>query len=141
MADLSKWSQKDREALLLATIRWLRSALGVVAKRWFLSRSVRMFVQVALHDTEMYERELPCPQHQETMMFQKPTDEQLAHRFTHHPPVGNQAERYAAIRAKVLETAKFIVAETPCCREQTRALNALDEAMFLANAAIARHEH
>lgn len=74
------------------------------------------------------------------MPFEKPTDEQLGNRFSHHPPKGDQAERYAAIRAKILETAKFIRDNTPLCAEQTRAINALDEAMMLANAAIARNE-
>lgn len=74
------------------------------------------------------------------MGFQKPTEAELRDRFTYHPPKGDQAERYATIRATILSTAMFIVEQTPCCPEQTRALNALDEAMFLANAAIARHE-
>ena len=39
-----------------------------------------------------------------------------------------------------LECAKFCVERTPCSPEQTRALNALDEVMFLFNAAIARNE-
>lgn len=73
-------------------------------------------------------------------MFQKPTDEQLSHRFTHHPPKGDQAERYGAIRAQILATAQRCVEITPCSPEQTRALNALDEAMFLFNAAVARNE-
>lgn len=73
-------------------------------------------------------------------MFKKPTEAELENRYIHHPPKGDQVERYASIRAKVLETAKHIVDSTPCCPEQTRALNALDEAMFLANASIARHE-
>lgn len=73
-------------------------------------------------------------------MHQKPTDEQLSHRYCYHAPKGDQVERYAAIRGKILETAKLIRDLTPCCPEQTRAFNALDEAMFLANAAIARGE-
>jgi hypothetical protein len=73
-------------------------------------------------------------------MFSKPTDEQLTNRFMHHPPQGDQADRYVAIRAKMLETAKVVRDLTPCSPEQTRALNALDEAMMLANAAIARNE-
>lgn len=77
---------------------------------------------------------MPLPQ------FKAPTLEQLAHRFTHHPPIGDQAERYLRVRFNILECAKRIVDLTPVCPEQTRALNALDEAMFLANAAIARHE-
>ena len=73
-------------------------------------------------------------------MHQKPTDEQLDHRFTHHPPKGDQVVRYGEIRAKLAEAAKFIRDRTPVCPEQTRSINALDEAMFLANAAIAHNE-
>lgn len=73
-------------------------------------------------------------------MHAKPTDAQLEQRFAHHPPKEDQAARYNAIRTKMCETAKFIRDRTPVCPEQTRAINALDEAMFLANAAIARSE-
>lgn len=69
-----------------------------------------------------------------------PSDAELENRYTYHPPFGDQAQRYAAIRAKILETAKFIRDRTPCCPEQSKAFNALDDAMFLANASIARHE-
>lgn len=81
-----------------------------------------------------------CRTKERRPMRQTPTVQQLENRYVHHPPKNDQAERYAAIREKVLDTAKFIVDKTPCCPEQTRALNALDEAMFLANAAIARNE-
>lgn len=74
------------------------------------------------------------------MPFAKPTDEQLTNRYNYHAPKGDQAKRYEAIRASVLMCAQHIVALTPCSSEQTRALNALDEAMMLANAAIARNE-
>lgn len=74
------------------------------------------------------------------MAFAKPTDEQLENRYRYHAPKGDQTERYAAVRAKILETAKFIRDNTPCSPEQARAFNALDDAMFLANAAIARNE-
>lgn len=73
-------------------------------------------------------------------MFQKPTNEELANRFVHHAPKGNQAERYAAIRLKILEVAIACVEMTPCSPEQARAINALDQAMFLFNASIARNE-
>lgn len=73
-------------------------------------------------------------------MFQKPTTEQLANRFMHHAPKGDQAERYGIVRAKIYEAACACVALTPCSPEQARALNALDEAMMLFNAAIARNE-
>lgn len=73
-------------------------------------------------------------------MFQKPTQEQLENRFCYHAPKGDQTKRYEMIRASILHTACECVALTPVSPEQTRALNALDEAMFLFNAAIARTE-
>ncbi len=74
------------------------------------------------------------------MDFKKPTFEQLSNRFVHHAPHGDQAKRYETVRATILGVAKICVENTPCCPEQTRALDALDEAMFLFNAAIARNE-
>lgn len=74
------------------------------------------------------------------MAFEKPTVEQLAKRFNHHPPKNDQGERYTIVRAKIYEAACSCVALTPVSPEQSRALNALDEAMFLFNAAIARNE-
>lgn len=73
------------------------------------------------------------------MAFEKPTADQLLKRFQHHPPTGDQGQRYREVRAKILECAVECVSRTPVCPEQTRALNALDEAMFLFNAAIARN--
>lgn len=64
----------------------------------------------------------------------------LEHRFKHHPPQGDQATRYAAVRDAILQAADRCVSLTPVSREQTLALNALDHAMFLFNAAIARNE-
>ncbi len=74
------------------------------------------------------------------MPFEKPTLEQLRSRFQHHPPKGTQADRYAEIRERILHCAASCVGLTPCSPEQTRALNALDEAMMLFNASIARNE-
>ncbi len=74
------------------------------------------------------------------MPFEKPTRDQLSHRFTYHAPKGDQQLRYEQIRQKIGDTAKLCVELTPCSPEQTRALNALDEAMFLFNAAIARND-
>lgn len=73
-------------------------------------------------------------------LYAKPTHEQLEARFRHIRPTPEQGNRMGAMREKILDTAKFIVDNTPCSTEQTRALNALDDAMFLANAAIARNE-
>jgi hypothetical protein len=72
--------------------------------------------------------------------FRKPSDAELEKRFTYHAPKGDQAQRYAAIRRECLLLAHLIRDLTPCSPEQTRALNAVDEASMLANAAIARNE-
>ena len=74
------------------------------------------------------------------MQHLKPTEAQLKNRYTYHAPFGDQQRRYATIRDRILQLAIIAVDLTPCCPEQTRALNALDEAMFLFNAAIARNE-
>lgn len=74
------------------------------------------------------------------MAFQKPTLEQLQNRFTHHEPKGDQADRYNRIREVICDAAWGCVQMTPVSPEQTRALNAMDEAMMLFNAAIARNE-
>lgn len=74
------------------------------------------------------------------MPFAKPTQEELNHRFMYHPPKGDQAERYAAVRSHILTCAFHCIQITPCSPEQARALNALDEAMMLFNASIARYE-
>ena len=73
-------------------------------------------------------------------MFEKPTAAQLKNRFMHHPPKGDQAGRYEKVRAAILDAAQTCVNLTPVSPEQTRAINALDEAMMLFNAAIARNE-
>jgi len=73
------------------------------------------------------------------MAFTKPTAQDLTNRFSYHPPQGNQAATYEYVRSKVLELATRLVECTPCCPEQSRMLNALDDVMFLANASIARH--
>ncbi len=74
------------------------------------------------------------------MPFEKPTQEQLGNRFSHHAPKGDQADRYECIRGLILSCADRCVRLTPCSPEQARALNAMDEAVFLFNAAIARNE-
>lgn len=74
-------------------------------------------------------------------MFTKPTMRELEQRYIHHPPFGTQIERYTTIRLRCLDLAQIIVQLTPCSRDQALALNALDEVMFRANAAIARNEN
>jgi len=67
-------------------------------------------------------------------------DRELRNRFNHHPPKGNQIQRYAVIREHCLDLARIITHLTPDSREQARALTALDDVMMNANAAIARNE-
>lgn len=64
----------------------------------------------------------------------------LENRFTYHRPHGNQAQRYEEMRDAAHELGKLIVENTPSGREQSLALTKLDEVVFWANAAIARHE-
>lgn len=66
--------------------------------------------------------------------------EALRNRYSYHAPKSGQQQRYEAIRAGCLNLALDIVAMTPGSPEQSLALNALDQVMFLANAAIARRE-
>ena len=60
--------------------------------------------------------------------------------FTYHAPKEGQPERYVALREKAKELAHLIVDSTPASREQSLALTSLEQAIFWANASIARHE-
>lgn len=61
--------------------------------------------------------------------------------FTHHPPAGNQAERYGDIRNRAGELAQLVSVLAPPSRELSLAVTKIEEAVFWANAAIARGEH
>lgn len=60
--------------------------------------------------------------------------------FSYHPPFGDQAERYVAIREKAKELAALIQGSTPLSREQSVALTNVQQAVMWANAAIAINE-
>lgn len=60
--------------------------------------------------------------------------------FTYHSPQEGQIERYQVLRSEAKLLAMGICAMTPPSREQSLALTALEEAIFWANAAIARNE-
>lgn len=64
----------------------------------------------------------------------------LVKRFYHHPPKGDQGERYGEMRHMHLVLAQHVVKATPPSREQSLAITKIEEAMFWANAAIARNE-
>ena len=67
----------------------------------------------------------------------------LEHRFSYHkPPNDLVVNAHTIVRANCKLAAETVVVNTPPCREQSLALTKLEEAMFWANAAIARnHEH
>lgn len=68
-------------------------------------------------------------------------DEELENRFTYHAPEGNQAERYENIRMVAKGFAAMILSNTPESREQSLSITRLEEAVFWANASIARREN
>lgn len=65
---------------------------------------------------------------------------ELELRFARHTVDEDQAARGVAIRDAGLTLADLITATTPECREQSLAITALEEAVFWANAAIARRD-
>jgi len=66
--------------------------------------------------------------------------EQLEKTFTYHSPKDDQPDRYVLLRDKAKYLAYDIVRNTPPSREQSLAITHLEEAIFYANAAIARNE-
>ena len=74
------------------------------------------------------------------MPFEKPTVDQLTHRFGGRYPKGDQPLFNSQVRHAIKQAAVECVRVTPCSPEQSRALNALDEAMYLFLAAIERGE-
>lgn len=70
----------------------------------------------------------------------KQTTDKIENNFTYHSPNPEQAERYVLIRDLIKSLAYNIVNHTPESREQALAITNLEQAMFWANAAIARNE-
>jgi hypothetical protein len=64
----------------------------------------------------------------------------LGNRFTYHAPKGDQTQRYEIIRERAHHYAHTLVTHAPASRELSLALTKLEEAVFWANAAIARNE-
>lgn len=73
------------------------------------------------------------------MTYEKITEEQLVNRFSYHRATEEQGRTYDFIRKRCLELARDLVRSAPDGPELRRALHALDDCMFLTNAAIARH--
>lgn len=63
---------------------------------------------------------------------------ELDNRFSYHAPKEGQPEQYAALRSAAKDLAAMIVDSVPASREQSLALTNLEQAIFWANAGIAR---
>lgn len=66
--------------------------------------------------------------------------EDIENRFTYHAPLKGQPEKYTLLRDLAKTLAGHLVALCPPSRELSLALTKLEEAIFWANAGIARHE-
>lgn len=65
----------------------------------------------------------------------------IENKFTYHKPEKHQPEKYEKIRAKAKEFAYLINELCPTVHwESNYAIKKLEEAVFWANAAIARHD-
>lgn len=60
--------------------------------------------------------------------------------FTYHAPIKDQPLRYQHLRSAARNLAVDILRYTPKSREQSLALTHLEDAIFWANASIARNE-
>lgn len=65
----------------------------------------------------------------------------LDNNFVHHEPQGNQTQKYEVIRGSGKSMALTLCRLCPESRELSIALTKLEEAVFWANAAIARNEN
>lgn len=65
------------------------------------------------------------------------TNKELDNLFSHHPPKGNQVERYNDIREAGRLFAQVVVDSTPPGPDQSVAIRKIREAVMTANAAIA----
>lgn len=67
-------------------------------------------------------------------------NEDLAHRFKHHPPTDElTVAAHEAVRDLALNLARFFNETLPPSREKSLAQTKLEESMMWANAAIARN--
>lgn len=67
------------------------------------------------------------------------TKQQIENNFTYHPPKDGQPEKYVNLREKAKELAYLIAETVPPSREQSLALTNLEQAIFWANAGVARN--
>ena len=67
------------------------------------------------------------------------TTKEIENNFTYHSPKEGQPELYKEIRNRAKGLALFLDANCPYSRELSLAFTKLEEAVFWANASIARH--
>lgn len=74
-------------------------------------------------------------------MTQAITVTTVEERFTHYPPKDKKQEKkYQGMRNNFKLCASFVALHCPDSREKSLAITKLEEALFWANAAIARNE-
>lgn len=64
----------------------------------------------------------------------------IQNRFTYHPPMGDQPERYEAIREHARNLAEYVVEHCPDSQERSAGLTLLQQATMMLNASIACNE-
>lgn len=74
-----------------------------------------------------------------TASYEPISEDELFSRFSYHKPADAHVPQFHEIRSQALDLARTMVAFCPPSAELVRALNHLDEAVFCANAAIARY--
>ena len=74
------------------------------------------------------------------MILSAKQEEDLNNRFTYHCPKEGQPAKYTDIRNAAKHLAQEIMELAPESRELSLAITKVEEAVFWANAAIARHD-
>lgn len=69
-----------------------------------------------------------------------PWEFEIEDAFMHHPPKGNQTERYEQIREAGKYFAIILARNAPVCKETHNAMRKIREAVMWANAGIACNE-
>lgn len=65
--------------------------------------------------------------------------EDIDNRFDYHTPTPERAMEHAGVRRRLREDAHYLLDVLPDSREKSLAITKLEEAMFWANAALARN--
>lgn len=80
------------------------------------------------------------PDYRPTYQLTDQDKDRILNNFTYHSPKDNQPERYKMLREVARDLAIAICENVPESRERSVALTNLEQAIFWANAGIARNE-